>query len=308
MIPKVSIIIPNYNHEHFLPQRLKSVYEQTYENFEVILLDDCSSDDSSKILQQYASHPKTSHIVFNEKNSGSPFAQWEKGIGLAGGEYIWIAESDDFCEIDFLEKLIPLFSKKENIGLVYSRSDNVDENGNFYDHFWPDNLAAQRWKSSYYNEGKNEIRNFLKFRNTIPNASACIFRKQEFDFTIIKTMFYSGDWLFWVTILLTSNISFCSEVLNHFRFHDKTTRSQKLANNKKYIEYSYVLSFIYSSINEKLAYERNHFWIYYEIRKQSISMLFLFRKARPLFYAYSFFRYKLLKHQIRTKIYTDEAQ
>lgn len=302
MNPKVSIIVPNYNHATFLSQRLDSIFVQTYQNYEVILLDDCSQDNSVEILKQYKDHPKVSHIIINKENSGSPFAQWEKGIALAKADYIWIAESDDFCEMNFLEKLMPLFSEKENIGLVYSRSNNVDENGNFYDAFWPDSLDDQRWKSSYYNDGKDEIRNFLKFRNTMPNASACIFRKQDFDFTKIKTMFYAGDWVFWVTMLLNSNLYFCSEVLNHFRFHDKTTRSQKLADKKKYIEYSYVLSFIYSNINEKLAFERNHFWIYYEIRKQPISMLFLFKKARPLFYAYSFFRYKLLKHQIRTKI------
>ncbi|WP_295200272.1 glycosyltransferase family 2 protein [uncultured Chryseobacterium sp.] len=302
MNPLVSVIIPNYNHEKFLPQRLQSVFEQTYDHFEVILLDDCSTDNSSRILQEYASHPKTSHIVINKENSGSPFAQWEKGIRLAKGDYIWIAESDDFAETSFLERLMPLFFKKENVGLVYSRSNNVDENGRFYDIFWPDSLDEKRWQSSHYNEGKDEIRNFLKFRNTIPNASACIFRKQDFDFSKMKTMFYSGDWLFWTMILLTGNICFCSDVLNHFRFHDKTTRSLKSATNAKYQEYLYVLSFIYKNINEKLGYERNHFWIYYELRKQSVSPVFLFRKARPFFYAYAYFRYKLLKYRIRTKI------
>jgi glycosyltransferase involved in cell wall biosynthesis len=302
MNPLVSVIIPNYNHERFLSQRLKSVFEQTYENFEVILLDDCSSDGSREILQTYVSHPKTSCLVFNEKNSGSPFAQWEKGIGLAKGDYIWIAESDDFSETDFLEKLMPLFSKKENIGLVYSRSNNVDENGNFFEVFWPDSLDGQRWKSSHYNDGKEEVRNFLKFRNTVPNASACIFKKQNFDFDKMKTMFFSGDWLFWATIMLSSNVYFCSDVLNHFRFHDKTTRSLKSATHTKYQEYLYVLSFIYKHINEKIAYERNHFWIYNEMYKQSVPLAFLFKKTRPFFYAYSFFRYKLLKHQIRTKL------
>ena len=205
MTPLVSIIIPNYNHSRFLKQRLESVYGQTYQNFEVILLDDFSTDDSKIILQQYAAHPKTSHLIFNEKNSGSPFAQWEKGINLAKGDHIWIAESDDFCELNFLETLIPYFSYKENIGLVYSRSNNVDENNNFYDVFWPDNLDDKRWKTSHYNNGIEEVRNFLKFRNTIPNASACIFKKQDFDYSKIKTMSYCGDWLFW------SNTRFCEK-------------------------------------------------------------------------------------------------
>ncbi len=299
----VSVIIPNYNHARFLPQRLKSVFKQTYDNIEVILLDDCSTDDSRLLLQEYATHPKTAHIVFNEKNSGSPFAQWEKGIALAKADYIWIAESDDFCEIDFLEKLMPLFSEEDNIGLVYSRSDNVDENNIFDDSFYPDNFDDKKWRSSYYNQGRDEIRHFLKYSNTIPNASACIFRKQNFDFSKIKTMFYAGDWLFWSMLLLKSNVCFCSEVLNHFRFHDKTTRSLNYAGNSKYQEYFHVLSYIYKNINEKLGYERKHFWIYYEFQRHSVSFLFLFKKAQPLFYAYSYFRYKLLKHRIRTKLF-----
>ena len=66
--PQVSIIIPNYNHAKYLPQRLESVYNQTYQDFEVILLDDCSNDDSVTILNTYAKHPKTSHVVFNVFN------------------------------------------------------------------------------------------------------------------------------------------------------------------------------------------------------------------------------------------------
>ncbi|MDR6405350.1 MULTISPECIES: glycosyltransferase family 2 protein [Chryseobacterium] len=300
MNPLVSIIIPNYNHARFLKQRLESVFGQTYQNFEVILLDDTSTDDSRSVLERYAAHPKTSHVVFNGKNSGSPFAQWEKGLGLAKGDYIWIAESDDFCEVDFLEKLVPLFFKEENVALVYCRSNNVDENGNFFDIFYPDNFDNQKWKTSYFNNGNDELKNFVRYTNTVPNASACLFRKQDFDFSEMKKMFFAGDWLFWAKVLSTGNVYFCSEVLNHFRFHDKTTRSNRSTN--RYKEYLLVLSFIYKTIGEKLSYERKHFWIYYEMQRQSVSLLFLFRHVRPFFYAYSYFRYKLLKHQIRTKL------
>lgn len=300
MNPLVSIIIPNYNHARFLKQRLESVFGQTYQNFEVILLDDNSTDDSRSLLKQYASHPKTSHVVFNEKNSGSPFAQWEKGLALAKGDYIWIAESDDFCGNNFLEKLFPLFFKEENVALVYCRSNSVDENGTFFDIFYPDNFDNQKWKTTYFNNGNEELKNFMRYTNTVPNASACLFRKQHFDFSKMKNMFFAGDWLFWAKVLSTGNVYFCSEVLNHFRFHDKTTRSNKSIS--RYKEYLLVLSFIYKAIGKKLSYERKHFWIYYEMQRQSISLLFLFRHVRPFFYAYSYFRYKLLKHQIRTKL------
>ena len=98
----VSVIIPNYCHARFLNQRIDSVLNQTYSDYEVIILDDCSTDNSREIIESYRNHPKISHIVYNEKNSGSTFIQWEKGFELARGEYIWIAESDYVARSTFL--------------------------------------------------------------------------------------------------------------------------------------------------------------------------------------------------------------
>src|SRR3984893_17231816 len=102
--PKVSVIIPNYNHAAYLRQRIDTVLRQTYQDFEVILMDDCSTDDSRTIISEYSSDPRI-RIELNETNSGSTFRQWKKGIALARGEYIWIAESDDYSDERFLEQL-----------------------------------------------------------------------------------------------------------------------------------------------------------------------------------------------------------
>ena len=77
-MPNVSVIIPNYNHALYLQVRLDSVFNQTYQDFEVIILDDCSTDNSREIIEKYANNPKTSHIIFNDVNSGSTIKQWEK--------------------------------------------------------------------------------------------------------------------------------------------------------------------------------------------------------------------------------------
>ena len=103
MLDMVSIILPNYNHSVYLKERLDSIFNQTHQNFEVILLDDCSTDGSLKILEPYKRHPTVSHFIVNTQNSGSPFKQWQKGLKLAKGHYVWIAESDDFCDLNFLE-------------------------------------------------------------------------------------------------------------------------------------------------------------------------------------------------------------
>ena len=122
--PLVSVIIPNYCHARYLDQRIQSVLNQTYRNFEVIILDDCSPDDgaSRAVIEKYRDNPHVSHIVYNTENSGSPFRQWNKGFGLAKGELIWIAESDDYADERFLEILVPCILLHNNISVAFCRS------------------------------------------------------------------------------------------------------------------------------------------------------------------------------------------
>src|SRR5579859_5558884 len=117
-MPKVSVVIPNYNHARFLRKRIDSVLQQTFQDFELILLDDCSTDDSRSILSSYAADPRV-RLEFNEANSGSPFRQWNKGVRLALGKYIWIAESDDYADTRLLERLVPVLDDDSKIAFVY---------------------------------------------------------------------------------------------------------------------------------------------------------------------------------------------
>ena len=119
----ISVIIPNYNHNNYLKQRIDTVLNQTYQDFEIILLDDESKDDSKYVLELYKDHPKVSHYIINETNSGSPFGMWQKGFDLAKGDIIWIAESDDWAESNFLETLVPKF-ENENVVVSHCISNN----------------------------------------------------------------------------------------------------------------------------------------------------------------------------------------
>ena len=104
---KRSIVVPNYNHKRFLLQRLDSILAQSLQDFELILLDDCSTDGSQTILEKYARYLRV-RLEFNEVNSGSPFKQWNKGVQLARGKYVWIAESDDYADLRLLERLVAI--------------------------------------------------------------------------------------------------------------------------------------------------------------------------------------------------------
>jgi glycosyltransferase involved in cell wall biosynthesis len=82
---QVSVILPNYNHAVFLQKRIDSIFNQSFTDFELIILYDFSTDNSKEIIEQYREHPHVSHIVYNTENSGSTFKQWGKGIELAKG-------------------------------------------------------------------------------------------------------------------------------------------------------------------------------------------------------------------------------
>ena len=223
--PLVSIIVPNYNHEKYLVQRLDSVFDQTYSNFEVILLDDCSLDKSQEILLEYAKNPKVSHCVFNDTNSGNTFIQWNKGIELAKGDYIWIAESDDFCELHFLEELIQPLLQDPEIKLVYCQSNRVDEmgkiTGSWINH--TDDLDAELFLTNFVMEGNEFIERFLIHKNVIPNASGVLFSKkvalQLGNLDIDPVLKTCGDWLFYLKLATNNKVAYVHKSLNNFRQH-----------------------------------------------------------------------------------------
>jgi len=129
-MPKVSVIVPNYNHARYLRQRVDSVLGQTFQDFELILLDDCSTDESRSVLSSYAGNPRV-RIEFNEVNSGSTFKQWNKGVRLARGEYVWIAESDDYADPQLLERLVSRLDAEPKRARNRDRRRSTTAHGSF---------------------------------------------------------------------------------------------------------------------------------------------------------------------------------
>lgn len=223
--PYISVIIPNYNHATFLKKRIESVLNQTHQNFELIILDDCSTDDSRDIINCYSDHLRVSQIVFNEQNSGSPFFQWQKGIALARYDYIWIAESDDYADEKFLETLLPCLTENENVGVAYTDSNIVDANDvihhDYYKKFRNSRFKTDKWNYDYKKNGIDEIKENLFYECTINNTSAMIFKKdliQKVDFDYLKKFKYCGDWFFFVSLLTHCDIAYKHEALNFFKY------------------------------------------------------------------------------------------
>jgi glycosyltransferase involved in cell wall biosynthesis len=209
-----------------LKQRLDSIFNQTYKNFEVILLDDKSTDTSRSILTEYSKHKNVSHCIFNESNSGSTFKQWNKGVALAKGDYIWIAESDDFCEPDFLEKVIKPFYQNKEITLSYCQSHRVNSKGivtgNWITH--TDTFENNPFNKDFILDGDLFIQRYLIHKNVIPNASAVLIKKESLK-AIMPLVFkpfmkYNADWFYYIQLVCNAKVAFTSESLNYFRYHD----------------------------------------------------------------------------------------
>src|SRR4029077_10194198 len=158
------------------------ILNQTFQDFELILLDDCSTDDSRAILSQYAGDPRV-RLEFNPANSGSTFKQWNKGVRLARGKYVCIAESDDYADERLLERLVDALETNEKVTYVYCRSWRVMEDGRLdgFADLYLNYLDPQRWTADYLVDGVEECRNYFVHCNLVPNASAVGFRRSVYD-------------------------------------------------------------------------------------------------------------------------------
>jgi glycosyltransferase involved in cell wall biosynthesis len=225
---KVTAIIPNYNHERFLPQRIESVLGQTHADLEVLLLDDASTDGSRQVFERYARHPRVAGVMINERNTGIPFKQWNKGVAAARGDYLWFAESDDFAAPTLVERLVALLDANPGVGVAYTQSLGVDENNEplYSLERWTADLDATHWSRDFINSGAAECANYLLRRCTIPNASAVLVRRSVYEAVggADETFRLSGDWMMWAKLLLASDVAFVAEPLNYFRMHANTVR------------------------------------------------------------------------------------
>ncbi len=253
--PLISVIVPNYNHARFLKQRIDSILSQTLTDFELILLDDCSSDNSREILTEYEKDSRVSHIIFNDKNSGSTFRQWDKGFSLASGKYIWIAESDDFADPDFLEHTVNALENQDNAVMAFSGSRMVDEHGRNMEMEWDKFRSGIPFCTTY--EGNRFIKKYMITNNSVYNASMVLFKRECIERVSrkYKTFTYCGDWLFWTEICMLGNVIKIGSKLNYFRQHGEKVSVKAVKNGLTFTEGCIVIDILLRRLNFSL-YER----------------------------------------------------
>lgn len=244
-IEKVSAVIPNYNYENYIEERIDSVLFQTYPIYELIILDDCSKDNSVEVIKKKLKEVNEEYpeiktkFIPNKVNSGNVFKQWKKCFEESSGDYLWICEADDSASPYFLENVMKAFEQDKEVIISQTESLTMDENdkllmGNLRE--WVDIYKTDKWHDSFIDKGDYFNSNYLIVNNTIANASGVIFKKVKgvpFQKYLTEAEKYrlAGDWYFYEKVLDHGKIAYNKKSLNYHRMHSSsvtlTTKREK---------------------------------------------------------------------------------
>lgn len=235
-MPRVSIVIPNYNHARFLDERITSLLNQTFRDLELIFVDDGSTDNSREVVEKYLGDPRL-HCLWFQPNSGTIFRRWNDGLERATGEYVLFANSDDSCEPTQIETLVRILDKHPNVSVACSQSWEIDQHGKRV----KIKLSKPRWSQDFIVSGLEEAPHYL-VEPTIQNTSAALARRslvQECG-GLDLSVGTCADWMMFGRLLALGDLAFVAEPLNLYRKHDRTVRATKRIGNDLLEQYHVV--------------------------------------------------------------------
>ena len=302
--PKISIIFTSYNHHQFLSRAIDSILNQTYQDFELIIIDDESTDGSQELIKQYEIDNRVKiHLL--EKNTGSYVKASNLGVKYSIGEYILFAQCDDYAEIKQLEKLISTIEHYPNCGVVWSSSNLVDGNSEFISNDILDRTSAFR-SAIFSNKfiSRERLIKLLSNSCIIPNLSAALVKKEFYlkvgglneNYKVVS------DWKFWIDLAFCTNFYYIEEPLNNFRQHNNTIRSK----TKIDLQITEIYDVFYFYINSNKLSKKNkyrfrvgaaYFWtsfFYSNTNNYIISFMLLYKKLKK--YENNLFFYILISY------------
>ena len=213
----LSIIIPVYNAEKYIVETLNSIYNQTYKNFEIILVDDCSSDNSAEIIaEQMRAHPEIVYYL-QEKNMGAAVAR-NTALSLAKGRFVAFLDSDDVWKPEKIEKQLKLLAEKKG-AFSFTAIEMINDNGELVK-----KKRKVKEKVSY---------KFLLHNTMIPTSSVVIDRNKTGDFSM--PLRRSGqDYATWLQLLRDGTVAYgINEALVQYRVGHKSLSSNKFKSIKQ---------------------------------------------------------------------------
>lgn len=213
--PLVSILVPSYNYAHLIVRCLDSVLKQTYTNWELIICDDQSSDDSLAVLHQYANHPQV-QIHLNETNLGL-YPNIVRCLSYASGEFIKILMADDWLHPDYLEDTLALFARYPSIGLCSVSTEVFNDEGRLVTRREEPELARCFYP---HDDLLLHTRHLV---NPIGNPSRVIFRRAAYDevggFDLDLEYCTEND--LWLRILEKWDAAFAPRILSYELLHEQ---------------------------------------------------------------------------------------
>lgn len=222
----VSVVVASYNHAEFLPQRMESLLGQTYPGLEILVIDDCSSDNSVEVLRAYGFDPRV-RLVVREQNGGWVTVS-NQGVDMVSGEYVIFANCDDACAPDMIERLVRALRQYPSAGIAFCRSLLVDAHDQVLGDDFTIREASFRVRCRTDTLlGGAEMSRFLLHSCVIPNLSAALIRRECFSAvgTLSQEYRANSDWDLFFRIAARYDIAYVAAPLNRFRQHQATIRS-----------------------------------------------------------------------------------
>lgn len=229
---KVSIIIPTYNQDRYIDQAIKSALAQTYEDVEIIVSDDCSSDKTGEICKNY----QTVRYYRNEKNLGR-VANYHKALyHYATGDYVLMLDGDDYlADRDYIKSAMRLINNNKNMVMVFARSKIL------YDFNAELNMPKVK-VSETVSSGNDLFINYYK-GYTIPHNTALYNRKEAMNIGFYTENIISSDWESVLRLIIGHKVGFIDRYVSVWRSHtdniSKSLKVEEIINNQVYIESTY---------------------------------------------------------------------
>lgn len=245
---RVTAIVPNYNHARYLSQRLDSILSQTYPLVDILVLDDCSTDNSRSVIDAYVTRfPGRISAVYNTENSGNVFRQWQKGHSLAKGDLVWICESDDFCEPTFIERMINAF-RDPSVMMAFGRIQFANSQGEFFaglDHYREDSEPGI-WDARLTRPAAEWFRGGFGVKNVIANVGGSLWRRFEISDQVweeARNYKIMGDWYLYSAIAGGGQIAYEPSAVSYFRIHESNTSGSSAQSKPEYYkEYAQLMT------------------------------------------------------------------
>ncbi len=221
MNSKISIIIPVYNVEKYLNRCIESIVNQTYKNIEIILINDGSTDNSQKILNEYK---KYKNIFVYKKNNGGLSSARNYGLKYVTGDYIMFVDSDDWIDINCIENLVSYLCTNKNIDIIEFGYRNVNDAGIINQH---------KFDNKQIDDNNNILYEYFYGNTIVDMVCNKIYKATLFD----NLMFVEGkiheDYMITPKLLYKSNnISIISDVYYNYYRRDNSITNSKYTEKK----------------------------------------------------------------------------